>query len=102
MFSSKSIKKLAGTTLAAIAVSVAAVAPAAIAQPVNHVRLTASTTFFRNDDRDPRLHAALRALENAKTELQNADRDSAGHREKALDHVQQAIDETRRALRHDH
>lgn len=100
MFSSKTIKKLAGTSLAAIAVSAAAIVPSAIAQPDHHVMLAARTIANR-DDRDPRLHKALAALLRAQDFLTHADKDSAGHREKALDLTHQAIEETRKAIRHD-
>lgn len=41
----------------------------------------------------PHMQAALGYLQSAKTELQVAERNKAGHRVKALHHVNQAIDE---------
>ncbi len=46
----------------------------------------------------PRIVAAMRALENAKKELQAAERDFGGHRTKAVEHVDQALRECREAL----
>lgn len=49
----------------------------------------------------PRIEAAMKALENAKSELQQAAHDFGGHRVKALEHINQALEECRAALRYD-
>ena len=48
--------------------------------------------------RHPEIRRALKALNNAETDLQKAEHDFAGHREKALDMTQQAIKECQAAL----
>ena len=46
----------------------------------------------------PHMQAALQALQNARAELQAAEHDKAGHREKALDLVDRAIHQTELGL----
>jgi hypothetical protein len=46
----------------------------------------------------PHMQAALNALQTARTELQAAEHDKAGHREKALEMVDRAIEQTKRGL----
>ena len=46
----------------------------------------------------PHMQAALGALQTARSELQQAVADKGGHRVKALDHVDQAIAETRAGM----
>ena len=45
------------------------------------------------------MQAALRALNNAKTQLQNAVPDKAGHREKAIGLVNEAIGQVEQGIR---
>ena len=52
-------------------------------------------------ERHPELMAALRALRNAKIRLQKADRDFDGHRAKAAEHTEQAIQEVELAIASD-
>ena len=49
----------------------------------------------------PHIEAAMKALENAKHQLETAAQDFSGHRAKALEHVNQALDECREALKAD-
>jgi hypothetical protein len=49
----------------------------------------------------PRMHSALRALENAERELAAADEDKGGHRTKALEHVRAAIAEVHEGIGYD-
>jgi hypothetical protein len=49
----------------------------------------------------PHIQAAMRALENAKRQLQEAAHDFGGHRANALQHVDQALQECRLALKAD-
>jgi hypothetical protein len=44
---------------------------------------------------------ALEDLRHAKTELEKAEHNFGGHREKAIEHVQRAIDETRMGVEYD-
>jgi hypothetical protein len=46
----------------------------------------------------PHMHTALRALNNAKTQLQNAEPDKAGHRERAIGLVTQAIEQVQQGI----
>ncbi len=57
----------------------------------------------RGERREPHQHirAAMRALENAKRQLQEGAHDFGGHRVRALEHVDQALEECRAALRAD-
>ena len=52
-------------------------------------------------EKHPEIRMALRALNNAVKDLQKADHDFEGHREKALDLTQQAITECQAALKAD-
>jgi hypothetical protein len=49
----------------------------------------------------PHIEAAIKALETAKQHLQTATHDFNGHRAKALDHVNAALEECRDALKVD-
>ena len=55
----------------------------------------------RRNEKHPELRMALRALERAKMALQRGAHDFSGHREKALDLTQKAIDEVKEALQSD-
>ena len=46
----------------------------------------------------PHMRAALRALNNAKQQLQDAVPDKAGHREKAIGLISQAIEQTEQGI----
>lgn len=52
-------------------------------------------------ERHPELRKAMRALENAKNALSNAAHDYDGHRVKALDATNQAIEQVKAALQSD-
>jgi len=52
-------------------------------------------------ERHPEMRAALRALKRAEADLQKADKDFSGHREKALDLTQQAIKEVEAGIKSD-
>ena len=49
----------------------------------------------------PHIEAAIKSLEDAKHHLETAAHDFGGHRAKALDHTQQALNECREALKYD-
>lgn len=59
------------------------------------------TRPHRGGERHPEIRRALRNLQQAKGNLQNAARDFSGHREQALDLVQRAIDQCQQALQAD-
>jgi len=46
----------------------------------------------------PHMLAALEALKNAKTELESAEHNKGGHREKALELVNKAIEQTKKGI----
>ncbi len=52
-------------------------------------------------EKHPEIRAAIRALETAKQHLQQGAHDFGGHRTKALEHVNQALEECHRALEFD-
>ena len=49
-------------------------------------------------EEQPNMRNALHHLEEAKKELEMAAHDKGGHREKALEHTQAAIDETKAGI----
>lgn len=49
----------------------------------------------------PRMQAALDKLQSARSNLEAATDDKGGHRVKALDHVNQAIEEVKRGIEYD-
>jgi uncharacterized membrane protein YqiK len=49
----------------------------------------------------PRMHAALRALQDARSQLQDASADKGGHRVRALQLVDQALAEVRNGIEYD-
>ena len=53
-----------------------------------------STSVRHTDGQQPHMQAALEALRNAKKHLEEAEADKAGHRVKAIEHVNAAITET--------
>jgi len=55
----------------------------------------------RKGERHPEIRAALRHLNAAKAALQKGSKDFGGHREKALDLTNQAIQEAQQALQSD-
>jgi hypothetical protein len=52
-------------------------------------------------ERHPEIRNAIRALENARNHLQKGAHDFGGHRVKALEHVNEALEECRQALQYD-
>jgi hypothetical protein len=55
----------------------------------------------QKNEKHPELRKALRALTNAQKFMQSAASDFGGHKEKALDATQHAIDEVKAALAYD-
>jgi hypothetical protein len=52
-------------------------------------------------EKHPEIHAAIRHLREAKQNLEHAAHDFGGHRAKALEHVNQALEECEAALNFD-
>lgn len=52
-------------------------------------------------DAQPKMHAALAALEAAKTNLENASEDKGGHRVKAIQATKEAIEQTKKGIAYD-
>ncbi len=52
-------------------------------------------------DAQPKMHAALTALESAKASLEAANPDKGGHRVKALQATREAIEETKKGIAYD-
>lgn len=52
-------------------------------------------------ERHPAIHRAIRALEEAKRDLERADHDFGGHRKEALEQCEKAINQLRIALQYD-
>lgn len=65
--------------------------------------LTLAYTQVRSAQAEPqpKMQAALAALEVAKTQLENATTDKGGHRKKALDLTKDAIEETKKGIAFD-
>ena len=55
----------------------------------------------RRGEQHPEIQGAIRSLEQAKHQLQHAAHDFDGHRSKALEHIDQALQECHAALRAD-
>jgi hypothetical protein len=53
------------------------------------------------DERQPLMHKALSSLREAKVALQTATHDKGGHRVKALEHVNAAIDQVQKGIAYD-
>ncbi len=66
------------TPVAPVAVPVSAAAPAAAQSP---------------GERHPRIHEALEAMRSAREQLQHAEGNYHGHRDKAIEHLNHAIQE---------
>jgi hypothetical protein len=64
----------------------------------NHPVVLTPDELFAGAFDQPHMQNALTALENAKTNLQNATSDKGGHRVKALDYVKSAIDEVKKGI----
>lgn len=69
-----------------------------------------ATRAYAQDDTHPRRHRAerhpeidhaIKALQNAKKFLQKANRDFGGHRTKAVEAVDQALNECQQAIQYD-
>ena len=57
-----------------------------------------ATTVAVHDQRQPHMRAALEALQTAKAELEAAEHNKGGHREKALELVKAAIEQTKKGV----
>ncbi len=58
-------------------------------------------TLHAVPERQPHMENALHALQNAEEQLNKAEHDKGGHREKALEHVRAAIAEVREGISYD-
>jgi len=61
--------------------------------------LATALPVFAEDQ--PHMQAALQALQNAERELQQAEHDKGGHREKALQQVRAAIAQVKAGMHYD-
>jgi hypothetical protein len=64
----------------------------------NHPSSLTPETLFAGGPDQPHMENALAALENAKTNLNNATSDKGGHRVKAIDYVKDAISEVKKGI----
>jgi hypothetical protein len=55
----------------------------------------------KGNERHPAIHHAIRALEEAKHDLERADHDFGGHRKEALEECEKAIAQLKVALQYD-
>lgn len=62
---------------------------------------TPPTEAHRGNERHPKIHQAIAALEAAKVDLQRADHDFGGHRKAALEECDKAIAQLKLALQFD-
>jgi len=68
------------------------------------VTLALSGSYFvgtAQAEKQPHMHAALKALHNAEEQLNKATHDKGGHRVKALEHVRAAIAEVKQGVAYD-
>ena len=61
--------------------------------------LSMAVPVFAEDQ--PHMQAALEALQNAERQLQQAEHDKGGHREKALEQVRAAIAQVKEGMKYD-
>ena len=62
---------------------------------------TPTPSQHKEHEHHPAIHAAIRALEKAKTEMQAASHDFGGHRAEAIAQCEKAIEQLRLALQYD-
>jgi hypothetical protein len=60
-----------------------------------------SSVRVANADKQPLMRQALTSLQEARTALKNATHDKGGHRVKALELTNQAIDEVEKGIKYD-
>lgn len=60
-----------------------------------------ATGHHRVVERHPEIRKAMKALQNARKALTDADRDFGGHRTQAVKDIDQALDECRQAIAYD-
>lgn len=92
------------TALAALVVAAPLAGPLAEAQqpaPAPARRAVAVAMRGRRGERHPEIRKAIRALERARTDLQDASRDLGGHRADALAATDNAIKQLQLALQSD-
>ena len=67
------------------------------------VAIAATLTIapFAYAEKQPHMEHALKALENAKIQLEKAEHDKGGHRVKAIDLINQAISEVKAGIEYD-
>jgi hypothetical protein len=93
----ETMRKLVFLTMAAFLLSTILFLPAGAAQTAQKP-MASNAGQMAHPDRDPEIHEAMKALETAKRHLEGAQHDFGGHRVKALEHVNQAIDQLKEAL----
>jgi predicted RNA-binding Zn ribbon-like protein len=93
------MKKTVSALLTAVALLLALSLPTA-AQNQDNVKLQ-RVRMDRPMEKHPEIHAAIRHLREAKQNLEHAAHDFGGHRAKALEHVNQALEECEAALNFD-
>jgi len=83
-----------------LAVAAALVLAAAVMVPLNVPARPAGapSPAAQRGERYPEIRAAIRHLEQARDALQNAAHDFKGHRVKALEHTNHALEECQKAL----
>jgi len=88
---------------ALLALAAAAALVLAVVLPFNTTARATGTPApaAQKGERHPEIRMAIRHLEQAKESLEKAAHDFGGHRVKALEHVNQALEECHRAMETD-
>jgi len=92
------MKRVAFWTIAAVLLFSTLSLQASFAQTASQKPMAPNAAQRANPPMDPEIHAAMKALQEAKHHLEGAQHDFGGHRVKALEHVNQALDELREAM----
>jgi hypothetical protein len=62
---------------------------------------TGTAQAAEKKERHPHIHAAIKELKDAKKDLKEADHDFGGHRVKAIEAIDHAIEQLEKCLKHD-
>jgi hypothetical protein len=98
MLAKTTIARLVGGAAALLALGTLTLTPSAKADPPV---VNPGGPMRGGQERHPEIRHALRALENAKDHLQNADHDFGGHRVDAINACNQAMEQLKICLRYD-
>ena len=95
------MKKSFLSAIGVLLLSVALLVLGGSAAPAQQKPAGATAAAQEQEEKHPEIHAAITHLEEAKRNLEKGAHDFGGHRVKALEHTNQALEECRQALAYD-